>query len=413
MKKNIFIFFSLCVSAFAFAQQDSIVVDSIATDSTRVDTLSMNYAIFDELMTWTDTTNCTSDSIIINLPDSIYKVRLQNLPFTIEVPYSPIIKDFIVRYLKYPNKLAALQGKSQYFFPMFEDILGKEGLPYELKYLAVIESALNPNAQSRMGAVGLWQFMPSTGKVHGLEINSLVDERRDPVKSTQAACRYLKSLYNIFGDWNLAIAAYNCGPGNVNKAIYRSGKRDFWSIYPFLPRETRSYLPIFIAASYVMTYANEHGICSSAPSYPVATDTILTDERLHLKQIATVLDIPLDDIRRLNPQYGRDIVPGGNKAYAVCLPIDKAGLFICQHDSILSYKADSLINNRRTEIDLMQKTGLNGGYSVGGVTYYKIKNGDTLSGIAHKFHCSVKQLKAWNGLKSDNIRAGKTLKIGK
>lgn len=408
MKKNILLFLSVCVSTFAFAQQDSIVIDS-----TSIDTLSMNYAVFDELMTWTDTTNCISDSVIINLPDSVYKVRLQNLPFAIETPYNPIIKDFIIRYLKHPNKLAALRGKSQYYFPMFEDILGKENLPYELEYLAVIESALNPEAHSRMGAVGLWQFMPSTGKLYGLEINTLVDERMDPVKSTQAACRYLKSLYNLFGDWNLAIAAYNCGPGNVNKAIYRSGKRDFWSIYPFLPRETRSYLPIFIAASYVMNYANEHGVCSSTMPYPMVTDTILTTERLHLKQISTILNIPIDDVRHLNPQYGKDIVPGGNKAYAVCLPIDKAGLFICQHDSILSYQADSLINNRRAEIDLMQKTSLNGGYTSGGVTYYKIKNGDTLGGIAKKFHCTVKQLKAWNGLKSDNIRAGKTLRIGK
>jgi membrane-bound lytic murein transglycosylase D len=262
-----------------------------------------------------------------------------------------------------------------------------------------------------MGAVGLWQFMPSTGKKYGLEINSLIDERMDPIRSTEAACRFLKSLYSIFNDWNLVIAAYNCGPGNVNKAIHRAGgKRDFWSIYPFLPRETRGYLPIFIAASYAMNFADIHGICPAAEiRYPI-TDTIVTNERQHLKQIAANLDITVEELRKLNPQYARDILPGG-KDYALCLPIELSGAYIEQQDSILAYKAKELIHDRRAEIDLMQRTGLNGGYSVNGVTYYKIKEGDTLGGIAAKFRVSVKQLKSFNGLTSDLIRAGKTLKI--
>lgn len=369
---------------------------------------------FDEALAVLDTTECYSDTLITELPDSVYKARLQALPFVIEVPYNEVVRRYIQRYVKHsPRQLASLQRKAEYYFPLFEDILGKHDLPYELCYLPVVESALNPQAHSHMGAAGLWQFMPSTGKIYGLEVNSLVDERMDPLRSTEAACRFLKSLYGIFNDWNLAIAAYNCGPGNVNKAIHRAGgKRDFWSIYPFLPSETRAYLPLFIAAAYAMNYADVHGICPADLQITMKTDTIVTFERQHLQQVSDNLDIPLAELRRLNPQYARDILPGG-KAYALCLPIEKAGLYIDQQDSILAYKAKELIHNRRDEIELLQRTSVHGGYSVNGVTYYKIKEGDTLGGIAKKFHVSVKQLKAWNGLKSDIIRAGKTLKIGR
>ena len=368
---------------------------------------------FDEALAWLDTTECLSDTIIVELPDSIYKQRLQALPFVIEVPYNEVVRRYILRYVKHsPRQLAALQRKAEYYFPIFENILAKHDLPYELCYMPVIESALNPQARSHMGATGLWQFMPATGKKYGLEINSLVDERMDPIRSTEAACLFLKNLYGIFQDWNLVIAAYNCGPGNVNKAIHRAGgKRDFWSIYPFLPSETRGYLPIFIAASYAMNYAQEHGICPTDPLPTMAADTIITTQRQHLKQIADNIDIPLAELRRLNPQYPRDIIPGG-KSYAICLPIEKAGMYIDLQDTILAYRAEELIHNRRDEIELLHRTSVNGGYSINGVTYYKIKEGDTLGGIAKKFRVSVKQLKAWNGLKSDMIRAGKTLKIG-
>ena len=302
---------------------------------------------------------------------------------------------------------------SEYYFPIFEEALDRYGLPYELELMPVIESALNPQAHSHMGAAGLWQFMPATGKRYGLEINSLVDERMDPIKSTEAACRFLKAMYDVFQDWNLVIAAYNCGSGNVSKAIHRAGgKRDFWSIYPYLPRETRSYLPIFIAANYAMNYSDEHGICPAPLEKIMLTDTILTNRRLHLEQVSTKLEIPLDELRRLNPQYTRDILPGGT-TYALCLPSEKAGLFIEKQDSIYAHKADQLINNRRAEIDMAKVTDISGAYRVNGVTYYTIKNGDTLGGIAKKFRCSVKQLKAWNGLKNDNIRAGRKLKIYK
>ena len=384
--------------------------DSITAIST--DTI-LERIFFDEALAWLDTTECTSDTLITELPDSIYKQRLQALPFVIEVPYNEVVRRYILRYVKHsPRQLAALQRKAEYYFPIFEDILAKHDLPYELCYMPVIESALNPQARSHMGATGLWQFMPATGKKYGLEINSLVDERMDPIRSTEAACLFLKNLYAIFQDWNLVIAAYNCGPGNVNKAIHRAGgKRDFWSIYPYLPSETRGYLPIFIAASYAMNYAEAHGICPATPLTTMASDTIVTTQRQHLKQIADNIDIPLAELRRLNPQYPRDIIPGG-KAYAICLPIEKAGVYIDKQDTILAYQAKELIHNRREEIELLHRTSVNGGYSINGVTYYKIKEGDTLGGIAKKFRVSVKQLKAWNGLKSDMIRAGKTLKIG-
>ena len=391
----------------------TILADSADTTPLPLNTDSIELPIFfDQALAWLDTTECTSDTIISELPDSIYKERLQALPFIIEVPYNEVVRRYILRYVKHnPRQLASLQRKAEYYFPIFEDILGKHDLPFELAYLPVIESALNPQARSHMGAVGLWQFMPATGKKYGLEINSLIDERMDPIRSTEAACLFLKALYAIFNDWNLVIAAYNYGPGNVNKAIHRAGgKRDFWSIYPFLPKETRGYLPIFIAASYAMNYADIHGICPATNLHYPITDTIVTTHRQHLKQIAANLDITIEELRRLNPQYARDIIPGA-KEYAICLPIELSGAYIDQQDSILAYQAKELIHNRRTEIDLMQKTGLNGGYSVNGVTYYKIKEGDTLGGIAAKFHVSVKRLKAFNGLTSDLIRAGKTLKI--
>ena len=363
---------------------------------------------------WLDTTDCTAVHDTTTLPDSVYKARLQALPCVIELPYNERVRAFIIRYVKRsPKQVARMSRMSEYYFPIFEEALARYDLPYELKYVPIIESALNPTARSYVGAAGLWQFMPGTAKLFGLEVNSLVDERMDPVKATDAACRFMRSMYAIYGDWNLVIAAYNCGAGNVNKAIRRAGgKRDFWSIYPYLPRETRNYVPIFIAANYAMNYSEEHGICKAPIEKVMLTDTILTTRRLHLEQVSARLGIEMAELRRLNPQYSRDILPGGTP-YALCLPADKTGDYIAMEDSILAYKADSLINNRRAEIDMAKVTSITGAYRVNGVTYYTIKRGDTLGGIAKKFHCTVKQLKAWNGLKSDNIREGKKLKICK
>lgn len=402
-------------------------LDSIAPDGSvsalgadtipylTVDSMSADTAFFDQELDLIDAPGCPVDTVIPELPDSVYIQRLQALPFVIEMPYNQIVRAFIVRYVdKRKEQLARLQTKSDYYFPIFEDALCRYNMPYELCYLPVIESALNPVARSRVGAAGLWQFMPSTGRLYGLEVNSLVDERLDVYKSTDAACRFLKELYRMFGDWNLAIAAYNCGPGNINKAIHRSGgKRDFWSIYPYLPRETRSYLPIFIAAAYAMNYADLHGICADVDLQVILpTDTIRTTKRQHLEQISAILDIEKDELRTLNPQYYLDILPG-SRPYSLCLPADRVTDYIDHEQEILAYKADSLINNRRAQVEAAQaSTGANT-YTSNGTTYYKVRRGDNLGAIAKKFRCTVKQLKAWNGLKSDAIREGQRLRIGK
>ena len=397
---------------------DTVQTDSLVTDTIKplsVDSMVADTAFFDTALSAIDAPGCPVDTVIPELPDSVYIQRLQALPFVIEMPYNQIVRAFILRYVnKRKEQLARLQTKSDYYFPIFDDALCRYNLPYELCYLPVIESALNPTARSYVGAAGLWQFMPSTGRLYGLEINTLVDERLDPIKSTDAACRFLKSLYATFGDWNLAIAAYNCGPGNINKAIHRSGgKRDFWSIYPYLPRETRSYVPIFIAAAYAMNYADMHGVCPDADLQMVMeTDTIVSNKRQHLEQVSKVLDIDMDELRTLNPAYRLDVLPG-SRPYALCLPADRVADYIDHEQDILAYKADSLIYNRRAEIDMAQHMAANNTYTKGGVTWYKIKKGDTLGGIAKKFHCTVKQLKAWNGLKSDAIREGQKLRIGK
>ena len=405
----------LQVADSAVAEEDTIIPiqpyymrwnDSVLSD--------IELRTLDWSLKWLDTTDCVALHDTTTLPDSVYKARLQALPCVIELPYNERVRAFILRYVKRsPKQVARMMRMSEYYFPIFEEALGRYNLPYELRCVPIIESALNPMARSHAGAAGLWQFMPATAKLYGLEVNSLVDERMDVLKSTEAACRFLTNMYAIYHDWNLVIAAYNCGSGNVNKAIRRAGgKRDFWSIYPYLPRETRNYVPIFIAANYAMSYGEEHGICKAPAEKTLITDTICTTRRMHLQQVSENLGIEMDELRRLNPQYSRDIIPGG-KSYSLCLPLEKMGPYIDQEDSILSYKADSLINNRRAEIDMAKVTSVNGSYRVNGVTYYKIKKGDTLSGIAKKFHCSVKQIKKWNNMKSDAIREGKKLKICK
>lgn len=401
----------LLLLSCTLSAQDSIPTDSISPTLQDTLLLDIDYRLLEYTMQWLDTTACEAEHTPQKLPDSVYIERLSSLPYVIEMPYNKIVGRYIDIYVNdRPKQVARLKRLAEYYFPIFEDALHRYGLPEELKYLPVIESGLHVQAHSPMGAAGLWQFMPSTAKGYGLEVNSLVDERLDPIKSTEAACRFLRHLYNIYDDWNLAIAAYNCGPGNVNKAIHRAGgERDFWAIYPFLPRETRSYLPIFIAANYAMQFADEHNICPAERILPMATDTIRTDKRMHLLQVATVAGVDMQELRRLNPQYQRDVLPGG-KAYALCLPQENTAVYIELEDSVIQYKADSLIHSRRKQIETAQKTSADG-YSVNGITYYKIKQGDTLSGIAQKFRCSVAQLQRWNGLKTTNIRAGKTLKI--
>ena len=277
-----------------------------------------------------------------------YIDRLRRMPTVMEMGYNDIVQRFIDRYMaRLRHSVSYMLGATNFYVPIFEEALEAYQVPLELKYLPVIESALNPRAVSRVGATGLWQFMLGTGKQYGLEVNSLVDERRDPVRSSYAAARYLRDLYRIFGDWNLVIAAYNCGPGNINKAIHRSGgEKDYWRLYPYLPAETRGYVPAFIAANYAMTYYCEHGICPMSTKLPLETDTVVVNRDVHLEQIAKVLDLDIEMLRSLNPQYRRDIVPGNTKKYAIRLPMADTGRFIDMQDSIYSYRASELLTKR-------------------------------------------------------------------
>jgi membrane-bound lytic murein transglycosylase D len=355
--------------------------------------------------------NCQS-SEDVPVSDSICKLRLSKMPCLMEMPYNSTVRSFIDLYtVRKRRQVEYMLGMSEYYFPLFDQVLGANNLPLELKYLSIIESALNTTIVSHMGAAGLWQLMIGTGRMYGLEINTLVDERLSPVKASNAAAHFLKDLYSIYGDWHLVIAAYNCGPGNVNKAIRRAGgKRDYWAIYPYLPRETRGYVPIFIAANYSIHYSAEHKMCPAVVNMPAITDTIIVHQRIHLEQIATVLNLPIEEIRLLNAQYRKDIIPGNIKPYSLCLPLNYANTFIDKFDEIVAYKADSLVNNRRAEIEIPQAPPISLGGS-GRVIYHKVKSGQTLSDIANKYGIPVKKLRTWNRLHGSNITIGQRLKV--
>ena len=282
-----------------------------------------------------------------------YIGRLMRLPNVMEMVYNEVVQKFIDRYSgRLRHSISYMLGASNFYIPIFEEALEAYQLPLELKYLPIIESALNPNAVSRAGAGGLWQFMIGTGKQYGLQVNSLVDERRDPVKASYAAARYLSDLYKIFGDWNLVIAAYNCGPENINKAIHRSnGEKDYWQIYPYLPKETRGYVPAFIAANYIMTYYSLHNICPMSTRLPAKTDTVMVNRNVHLQQVAEVVGINIDLLRSLNPMYRRDIIPGATELYALRLPLTEVSKFIELQDSVYTYKVDELLN-KRSEVEI-------------------------------------------------------------
>jgi len=347
--------------------------------------------------------------------DTVYLKRLHRMPTEMELSFNSVVKSHIEMYAnRRREQVSYMLALGDYYFPMFEQALDRQGMPLELKYLPVIESALNPVAVSRMGATGLWQFMLRTGKGYGLEVNSLVDERRDPYKATEAAVRYLKDLYAIYGDWNLVIAAYNCGPGNVNKAIARSGgKRDYWQIYYHLPRETRGYVPAFIAANYIMNHYADHKICP-AHSYNATTalDTVQVNNRIHLEQIAGVLDLSVSELRRLNPQFKKDVIPGDSKAYALVLPSEKMYAFIDKNDEIMNYNRSRYLTHRASTDGFLDGTALTGSGNTAHI-YYRVKKGDNLSTIARRNRISLSQLKSWNGLRSNNIGVGKQLIVGK
>lgn len=342
-----------------------------------------------------------------NVPDEVYIERLKKMNSFITLPYNEIVKNYIILYSeKMPTKMSHMLGLCQYYMPIFEETFNRYDLPEELKAMAVIESAMNPLAVSRAGAKGMWQFMYSTAKMYGLQIDSFVDERLDPVKSADAAARYLQDAYAIFGDWNLAIASYNCGAGNVNKAIRRSGgKRAFWDIWPYLPRETRGYVPAFVGALYAMTYHKEHGIKPEAVQMPVHVDTFKINKQLHLKQVAELTGAPLDELKNLNPQYRHEIIPGNSKEYILRLPYTYTNTFIEYEDSVYTHKYDEFFNP--ATIKKIQDGG------DGERIVYRVKEGDYLGRIASRHRCTVAQIKRWNGLKSNNIRVGQRLVIYK
>ncbi len=366
---------------------------------------------------------CVSDKDVPPVPDSIYIMRLRALPTKIDMPFNQPVRKCIDLYVHQRREFVErMVGVGyNYYFPVFEDALQRHGMPSELKYLACIESGLRINAYSRARAAGLWQFIPSSGMLQGLEINSFIDERYDLYKSTDAACRFLQSLYNTFGDWHLAIAAYNCGPGNIRKAIIRSGgKRTFWEIYNFLPRETRSYVPLFIAATYIMNYHCEHNLCGRLTELPPMCDTLMLNTMVNFEQISQVLGMPKTEIESLNPQYVYGIVPGSpEKAYSLTLPQERALSFIEMQDSIFAFHADSLLphNGDLKEIPMKGKRNsyIKGGGTGGGTAdangVYRVRKGDTLGGIARRNHTTVAKIKKLNGLKSDRLSIGQRLKV--
>ena len=301
--------------------------------------------------------DCNMQKVNPEFSKEEYVERLSRMPSVMEMAYNDVVRKFIDRYaVRLRHSISYMLGACNFYMPIFEEALEAYQLPLELKYLPIIESALTPTAVSRAGAAGLWQFMLTTGRHYDLKVNSLVDERRDPVKSSYAAARYLSDLYKIFGDWNLVIAAYNCGPGNINKAIHRAnGNKDYWQIYPYLPNETRGYVPAFIAANYIMTYYSLHNICPMTTKLPAKSDTVMVSRKLHLEQVAAVMDISIDLLRSLNPMYRRDIVPGNTELSPLRLPQAETIRFIDLQDSIYSYRASELLSNR-AEVEVKEVT---------------------------------------------------------
>lgn len=354
-----------------------------------------------------DAENANLDSVRFtsNVSDTVLIERLKRMNSFITLPFNETVRNYMVLYSeKMPSRMAQVLGKSVYYMPIFEEAFDRYHMPLELKYMAVIESMLNPVAESRVGARGMWQFMYGTGRSYGLKINSFVDERLDVEKAVDAAARFLADAYNVFGDWSLAISSYNCGAGNVAKAIRRSGSREFWDLYPYLPRETRGYVPAFVGAMYAMTYYREYGIVPEAPTLPAKTDTLEIRKNLHFKQINEVVGIPMEDLRALNPQYTHDIIPGNEGTQILKIPYNWTGAFLdANPDSLYLHKSSELLNPQ------ILKNIKESGSEVR--TAYKVKSGDYLGKIASRYHVSVNQLMKWNHLRSTNLRVGQVLYI--
>jgi len=408
------LFFAV-LTANAASDVDTIIIKSdnsserIARDlDSLVNTWYVKIAIKDNLG------ENENDTVGLQIPDSLYESRLNKINSIISLPFNNIIRNHIEVYtIRKREKFCAVLGLKDYYFPMIEDVFDSYGLPAELQYMAVIESALNPGVvNGRSGATGMWQFMYSTGRMYGLTINSVIDERRDPVKATHAAARYLKDLYQIYNDWVLVIAAYNCGPGNVNKAIKRSGnKKDYWDIYYRLPKETRGYIPQYIAAVYAVNYYAEHNLQPLPLNIPVATDTIMVNKDIHLAQISAVMNIPLGELQALNPQYKTGLVPGSSKPQTLTLPMNHLGDFIDLNDTIRNYKSDIYLAKTTRIADPTRSSYITTNIKGKSKLIYTIKDGDNIRFISDWYKVGISDLRDWNNIYRNNIRVGHKLAI--
>lgn len=360
---------------------------------------------FDEFLNVTEAIDPKSDSA-----DSLYIARLNALMSPVPMHYNHEVRTAIERFSSagYAEKMSY----AYHYFPMIEEELINAGLPVELRAMVIIESGLNPLATSKAGAKGLWQFMPRTGKEYGLEINSMVDERCNPLLATRAACKYLKNMYDMYGDWTLAIASYNCGPGNVNKAITRSGgnresyKGDFWDIYYNLPRETRSYVPLFMGATYAFAYHKAHGLEYTTPPMPLAVDTVMINRPLHLEQVSSTIDVDLELLKMLNPQYTLQIIPATTKSYALTLPTERLTDFIANEEAI--HAKDSIYLKEYLVPENIEKKKS----TTPPAKYHTVKKGETLGAIARRYGKTVKQLMNWNGIRNANtLRIGQRIRV--
>ena len=420
MNKNLLILFCLfCLVSVGRAQddmQENLQYSTISTDSLS-DVVgfipeSLDANVDSLLHSWhvqyfaKQNDYCHDDEVNVYFPDSVYQERLQRLPTVVKLPYNQVVRDCIDLYLVRKRDLVRyMLGMADFYFPIIEQVLDKHNMPIELKFLAVVESALNPVALSRVGACGLWQFMLPTGKSYGLKINSLLDERRDPVKATEAACKYFEDMYAVYGDWNLVLASYNCGPGNVNKAIRRSGgKTDFWDIFPYLPKETRSYVPLFIAANYVMNYYCDHNICPLQTNLPLATDTVMVNQMLHFQQVSDVLGIDIEQLRALNPQYKRDIIPGNTGSAVLKLPAAQTYAFVDKEDTVFTHRAEDLLANCISlDAETYDKK------QVSEKVTHTVAAGENIYTIANRYGVTPQDIRKWNKLSSNRVAKGRRL----
>ena len=399
----------LCVAEEVVADSTTVTLPEAAPEeyTTEVSDSLLNIWYAHQLAKELNDEEYNLDSIVFesNVPDEVYIERIKKMNSFIQIPYNDIVRNYIIMYSeKMPKSMPHILGLCKHYMPLFEEIFDKYGLPVELKAMAIIESAMNPRAESRVGAKGMWQFMYQTAKMYDLHVDSFVDERMDPIKSCNAAAQYLLDSYNMFGDWNLAIASYNCGAGNVMKAIKRAGgSRKFWDIWPYLPKETRTYVPAFVGALYTLEYYKEHGIKPEAVALPMAIDTLVIGKQLHLQQVSDFTGAPLEELKNLNPQFRHSIIPGHEREYILRLPLQYTSSFIENEDTLYKHKAEVYFDP--VTIRKIKEGG------DGVRIIYKVQNGDYLGKIASKHRVSVAKIKKWNNLKSDNIRVGQKLVI--